>query len=646
MMNADSTHATQNVLRRFPVGAELQPDGNVHFRLWAPRRRAVEVGLLLHDGKVSEAAYHALTPEEDGYFSGLVPGEAGTHYLLRLDQSVVVVADPASRFQPRGCRGPSEVCASETFHWEHPAPSLSPRGQVLYELHIGTFTREGTWQAAAERLRELADLGITVLELMPIAEFPGGFGWGYDGVFQFAPYHRYGTPDDLRRFVDRAHGLGLGVILDVVYNHFGCFDSQLHELSEHYHSTEHASEWGGAINYDGPHCQAVRDYFLANARYWIEEFRLDGYRFDATQAIFDRSESHILRELIDAARAAAPDRSLYLIAENEPQDTRLLLPAAQGGFGLDALWNDDFHHAAHVRLTGANEAYYSDYQGTSQELLASAQHGFLYQGQLSLWQHKPRGSNTRGSNAHQFISFLENHDQVANSSDGLRVHQMTSPARFRAMTAYWLLMPQTPLFFQGQEYNSMQPFLYFADYQGHDARLVAQGRANFMKQFPSLATPEAQAHLHNPADPEVFSRSQLDPKQWEEHVVIREFHRDLLRLRRTDPVFARQSWDGLEGTILGNDAFLLHWSGVEDERRLVAVNFGCDLPIRPVPHPILALPHGWQWEVLWSSEAHEYGGRGTAPLVRDDGWHLPGESTVVLKPTRNGATANSTGAGS
>jgi len=616
-----------------PVGAEVQTDGSVHFRLWAPRRREVEVGLLEAGQSMREAHFQRLEAEPDGYFSGQVAARGGSRYVYRLDGETLV-ADPASRFQPEGSLGPSEVIDPTTFAWAHPAPSISPKGQVLYELHIGTFTPQGTWAAAADRLADLADLGITVLELMPLAEFPGKFGWGYDGVYPFAPYHCYGTPDEFRSFIDRAHQLGLGVILDVVYNHFGCFESPLHELSEHYHSSQHDSEWGGAINFDGPHCAPVRELFLANARYWIEEFQLDGFRFDATQAILDRSEPHILRELVAAARAAAPERALYLIGENEPQDTQLLRGAAEGGFGLDALWNDDFHHAAHVRLTGANEAYYSDYLGTSQELLSSARHGLLYQGQVSLWQHKPRGTSTRGLAAHQFISFLENHDQVANSSDGLRLHQMTSPARFRAMTAFWLLMPQTPLFFQGQEFNSMRPFLYFADYQEHDARLVAEGRACFLKQFPSLATPEAQAHLHSPADPSVFERSQLDPGEWQEQVVIRQFHRDLLALRRTDPTFARQSWDALDGATLGNDALIVHYGGATDEQRLIVVNFGCDLAVRPVAQPLLALPRDRAWNVLWSSEDHAYGGRGTAPLVREDGWHLPGDATVVLYPAK------------
>ena len=321
-------------------------------------------------------------------------------------------------------------------------------------MHIGTFTPEGTWEAALRELPGLAELGITLLEVMPVADFSGEFGWGYDGVNQFAPTRLYGQPDDFRRFVDRAHALGMGVLLDVVYNHFGPDGNYLQQFAEEYFTDRYANEWGEAINFDWPGSASVREFFLTNAVCWIEEYHLDGLRLDATQQIFDAGQSHILAELGQRVRSAAGKRSVYLVAENEPQETRLVRPLEQGGHGLDSLWNDDFHHSALVALKGHSEAYYSDYLGRPQEFISAAKWGYLYQGQRYSWQKKRRGAPGLDLAPANFVTFLENHDQVANSGRGLRVRQLTSPGRYRAMTALLLLGPGTPMLFQGQEFGS------------------------------------------------------------------------------------------------------------------------------------------------------------------------------------------------
>jgi maltooligosyltrehalose trehalohydrolase len=574
----------------------------------------------------------ALAAEEDGYFSGSAEAAAGQLYAYRLDDEESWFPDPASRFQPHGPSGPSQIIDPRAFNWTDNAwRGLEQIGQVTYEMHIGTFTPEGTWQAATQELPELARAGMNVLEIMPVADFPGQFGWGYDGVCFFAPTRLYGTPDDFRRFVDRAHGLGMGVILDVVYNHFGNFENSVTQFSDEYYTDRYENEWAKAINFDGEQAGPVREFFVANARYWIDEFHLDGYRFDATQSIFDASAEHILAEIAREVREAAGHRSVQLSAENERQEAQLARPVEAGGYGMDMLWNDDFHHSAVVCLTRRNEAYYSDYAGSAQELLAAIRHGYLYQGQLSAWQGKPRGTPSLDLPASAFVSYLENHDQVANSADGSRLTRLCSPARHRAMTTLWLLAPQTPLFFQGQEFSSSPPFLYFADHAEPQARLVAEGRGKFLSQFPSIATPEAQSQLSDPADPQTFQRCKLNFEERGSNAEIYRLHCDLLRLRREDPVFRRQRGDLLDGAVLSPDCLVLRFFDAADGDRLLMVNFGGDLTYAPGPQPLLAPPADQQWQVLFSSESLDYGGQGTPSLEPEQPLVIRGDAALVLK---------------
>src|SRR4051794_28835452 len=348
--------------RRRPVGAEPLDAGRTHFRVWAPARKRVAV--VIGDAVTDLAA------EADGYFSAEADAGPGATYRFRLDEDEYLYPDPASRFQPQGPHGPSEVIDPAAFRWNDRAwKGLSPRGRVIYELHVGTFTPEGTWQAALDHLPRLAELGVNVVEVMPVADFPGRFGWGYDGVDLYAPTRLYGRPDDFRAFVDRAHAAGIGVMLDVVYNHLGPDGNYLTQFSDSWFTDRHVTDWGEPINFYGPGSGPVREFYVANAAYWIREFHLDGLRLDATQNIYDRPENHVLAEVVRAARAAAGGRSIVIVAENEPQETRLVRAPERGGYGIDALWNDDFHHTAMVALTGRAEAYYGDYRGTPQELV-------------------------------------------------------------------------------------------------------------------------------------------------------------------------------------------------------------------------------------------------------------------------------------
>ncbi len=617
--------------RRLPVGAEVLADGGVHFRVWAPRRRRVEV--VLESGGPGAGASAALEPEGGGWFSGrLAAARPGSRYRYRLDGGEAF-PDPAARFQPDGPHGPSEVIDPRSFAWrDHGWRGVTLTGQVLYELHLGTFTPEGTWEGAIRRLADLAQTGITVVEVMPVADFPGRFGWGYDGVDLFAPTRLYGRPDDMRHFVDAAHALGLGVLLDVVYNHLGPDGNYLKQYSNHYFSDKHTTEWGEALNFDGPDNGPVREFFIANAAYWIDEFHLDGLRLDATQTLFDDSSEHILRAISRAARAAARGRNILLIAENESQQARLVRPAEQGGYELDGLWNDDFHHSACVALTGHREAYYHDFLGTPQELLSAIKHGYLFQGQRYAWQKQRRGTPTFGLPPAVFITYLENHDQVANSGRGLRLHQLSSPGRCRALTALFLLAPGTPMLFQGQEFASTRPFLFFADHNPELAKLVRKGRREFLAQFHSLAAPEWADILADPANPETFARCKIDWSERERHAEVHALHADALRLRREEPVFRAQQPGGTDGAVLGTQAFVLRFFGADGEDRLLLVNLGCDLHLAVAPEPLLAPPEGKRWEVQWSTEDPRYGGGSTPPVERDEGWHLPGETTMVLRP--------------
>ena len=621
-------------VRRFPIGAEIIREG-VHFRVWAPRRQKVEI--VIESGLEEKGAFISeLYREENGYFSGAVSdiGE-GALYRFRLDDEKPLYPDPASRFQPEGPHGPSQVVDPGLFTWNDEAwNGIELKGQVIYEIHLGTFTREGTWAAAMEELPELADFGITILEIMPIAEFPGRFGWGYDGVDLFAPMHLYGTPDDCRRFVDRAHALGLGVIIDVVYNHLGPDGNYLKQFSNDYFTTKYPCEWGEAINFDGENAGPVREFFLSNAAYWIEEFHFDGLRLDATQAIYDSSSKHILSEIGQHVRERAKGKNIIVVAEDELQQVMKLNPLESGGCGLDGLWNDDFHHSALVAITGHNDAYYTDYLGTPQEFISAMKWGYLFQGQRYKWQKKRRGTPAFGINPSSFIIYLENHDQVANSGLGLRCYALASLGNYRAMTALLLLTPNTPMLFQGQEFAASSPFLYFADHHTELNKMIEKGRFEFLAQFLNLATKDMHDLLDKPADPATFEKSKLDFSEREKHRHIYALYRDLLKLRKTDRAFNQQLTGAVDGAVLTQTAFVLRYFVDRDQDRLLLINFGIDTHLDPAPEPLLAPPVHSDWKILWSSEDPKYGGLGTAPPETEEGWRIPGQTAVVLYPSK------------
>lgn len=624
-----------SMTRRLPIGAEVVTNG-VHFRVWAPKAQTLEV-ILEHQG--GNSLSFQLEKEEHEYFAGLVKeATEGSLYRFRINGENFLYPDPASRFQPDGPHGPSQIVDPLNFKWnDQHWKGVRLEGRVIYEMHIGTFTQQGTWESAKGELLELADLGITMIEMMPVNEFPGKFGWGYDGVNLFAPTHLYGSPTHLRQFIDYAHALGIAVILDVVYNHLGPDGNYLRAFADHYFTHQYITEWGDAINFDGPDSKEVREFYIANAGYWIDEYHFDGLRIDATQNIYDSSSPHILSLISQQVRKIAPERLTYLVAESETQQTELVHPIEEGGCGLDALWNDDFHHSALVRLTGHNESYYTDYLGSPQEFISAIKYGYLYQGQWYLWQQKKRGSSSLHLNPAAFVTFIQNHDQIANSAHGLRIHLLTDPGNYRAMTALMLLAPGTPLLFQGQEFAATTPFYYFADHSPELAELVFKGRREYFKQFASISTPEIQACLPVPADAQSFIKCKLNFLDREYHAKEYALHRDLLRIRHNDSVFSVPRLGGIDGAVLSHDAFALRYFGDYEDTRLLIVNFGVDLNLSPAPEPLLAPPKGTTWEILWSSEDPRYGGGGTPPLTPDQHWLVLGHATVVLIPKKEGS---------
>lgn len=604
------------------LGAIVTDEG-VRFRLWAPQARTVEIAI--EDPQQKKLSLRSLG---DGYFGATDPYlKAGARYRYIVDGKGPF-PDPCSRYQPEGPHGPSMIVDHRAHRWRDSGWSgVEMRGQVIYELHIGAFTPVGNFHGALERLPHLQSLGATAVEVMPVAECPGRWNWGYDGVNLFAPSHRYGDYDAFKRFVDEAHRLGLAVILDVVYNHIGPDGNYLPQFSPSYFTDRYPTEWGPTFDFESA---GVRQFVLENACYWIREFHLDGLRLDATQSIFDFGQPHILAELSECTRAAAGGRKILLLAENEPQRATHLWPVAAGGFGFDAIWNDDFHHSARVALTGKREAYFHDYAGRAQEFVSTAKRGFLFQGQHYHWQQKARGEPL-STPLCSCIAFLQNHDQVANSLRSARVNTLASASRYRALTPFFLLMPQTPLLFMGQEFGATTPFYFFADHAAGLREKVYAGRRSFLAQFPGIATPIAQGLVADPAAESTFLRSKLEWQELIEHPETFRLHTELLALRREDAVLSQQDDRHLDGAVLGEHAFVLRWFDSRLGDRLLVVNLATEIHLDPAPEPLLAPPLKQAWELVLSSEETRYGGGGVINPLSDRGWRLPAETAVLFR---------------
>ena len=599
----------------FSLGASFLEDGRARFVVWAPLARKVEVHLLaprerLVPTEVGERGYHHAVVDEV---------EPGSLYLYRLDEGRER-PDPASRFQPQGVHGPSQVVSSH-FNWEDAGWLGRPlQDYIIYELHVGTFTPEGTFDALILHLDQLKELGITAIELMPVAQFPGARNWGYDGVYPFAVQNSYGGPDGLMRLVNACHKLGLAVVLDVVYNHRGPEGNYLGEFGPCF-SDGHKTLWGAAFNFDGPHSDEVRRFLIENALYWVTEFHIDALRLDAVHAIVDHSMAPFVAELAEAVhrRAEELNRRVHVIAESDLNDPRLVRLPEVGGCGLDAQWNEDFHRSLHALLTGERAGYYQDFGGLGQ-LAKAFTEGFVFSGQYSRYRRRRHGSSSRDVPAYKLVVFAQNHDQVGNRMLGERLSKLVPFEGLKLAAAAVLLSPFVPLLFMGEEYGETAPFQYFISHS--DAELVEAVRRGRCQEFEAFAWKGAPP---DPQDEGAFRRSRLnqDLGQQGHHRALREFYKELLRVRKELLALASLSKEEME--VFGFEEervlFVRRWSG--NSEVFAVFNFG------DAEATVVVSVPGGRWCRLLDSADERWQGKGSSlpEMLRSEG-----EAALTLGP--------------
>ncbi len=580
------------------LGASVH-EGGTTFRVWAPRCRTIDVML---EGRRPIP----LPPVGEGLFEATIPGvEAGVRYQYRLDGERHR-PDPVSRYQPEGVHGPSMVVDPARFQWtDQGFRGHALAGLVLYELHVGTFSAAGTFEGVIPYLAGLVDLGVTAIELMPIAEFPGSRNWGYDGVHLYAPQSTYGGPRGLRRLVDACHARGLAVALDLVYNHLGPEGNYLGEYGP-YFTDRYKTPWGHAVNFDGEDSAGVRRHFVDNVRAWVREFHLDGFRLDAIHAIHDASPLHILTEVAEATRAAGASlgRPIHVIAESHDNDRTIVIPAAEGGLGLDAVWSDDFHHALHSRLTGERAGYYVDFLG-GQGLERALTEGFAFQGQFSEYFGRPRGTPSADLPGERFVVFAQNHDQVGNRAQGERLGALVPFEALKLAAGLLFVAPAIPLLFMGEEYGETAPFQFFTSFLDRElADAVRRGRTTEFSRFAW------EGAVPDPGEPATFVRSRLNHAlaSAPRHRELREYYRQWLALRRQHPALGSAGKAGAQASLDASGTVL---TVTRESTGGPTLSLVANLGARP--HPWRGLPGGW---LLLDSEAKRFGGTGTtAPLA-------------------------------
>jgi len=617
-----------------PQGADCLSSGGVRYRIWAPEMERVEVVLFDEKGQSIRRSI-PLEDEENGFFSAVdEQGRVGDLYKFRLDGEGLF-PDPFSRWQPTEVFDPSMVIDPRSFSWQARDWERFPLAEsVIYELHIGTFTPEGTFRSAIDKLNHLVALGITTIEIMPVAAFPGQRNWGYDGVMLFAPDSSYGHPDDLRALVDAAHQRGLNVLLDVVYNHFGPDGNFLSSYSPHYFNPDKKTPWGDAINFSGPGAQHVRAVFLANVAYWMDEFRIDGFRIDATHEILDDSTPHILAEIARTVH----ERGGILVAEDDRNLARLAVRSADGGDGLDGLWADDFHHTVRVGLLQQREAYFANFTGTPQELQETLSHGWLYCGQVAPVQNDKRGTPTGKLRIDQFVHCISNHDQVGNRAFGERLNHLVKPGAYRAASALLCLTPSTPMLFMGQEWAASTPFLYFTDHKPELGKLVTEGRRREFKDFfEAVHETREISDIPDPQGEETYRRSKLD---WEEiqedtHRQMLALYRELLELRKNLPALRRRSRETLSVKLLDEHVVGIRIQETKHSGLLILVDLLGGHTCHPGKSELTTLPSGWTWQPFLSSNERRFGGTRSSPTdISIDRISMPEPEVILLKPAQ------------
>ncbi|HEY0330057.1 MAG TPA: malto-oligosyltrehalose trehalohydrolase [Rhodopseudomonas sp.] len=586
-------------------GPEVHHDGGVLFRLWAPSQS--EVALVLEAD-----APRTMHRTDLGWHSLLVPdARPGTRYRFRLADGLEV-PDPASRYQPEDVHGPSEV-VDAAFAWSDRGWRGRPWEEaVVYELHVGAFTAEGTFAAAIERLDYLAELGVTAIELMPVAEFPGARNWGYDGVLLFAPDASYGRPDDMKALVDAAHARGIMVFLDVVYNHFGPDGNYLAAYAPIFND-QHQTPWGDAVNYDAAGSETVREFVIQNAIYWIDEFHLDGLRFDAVHAIKDDSDPHLLAEIPSRLRAGGLNRPIHLMLENEENEVARLARDVDGEpQQYTAQWNDDLHHVLHAAASGETSGYYAEYAGDTEKLGRALAEGFAFQGDHMRYSDRSRGQPSRHLPPTAFVGFIQNHDQIGNRAFGDRLTSFAPAAAVEAAAAVYLLLPQIPMLFMGEEFGSSRPFPFFCDFSGALADAVREGRRKEFARFPEFADPKMREAIPDPGAAATFEAAKLD---WNEprsalHAQWLELYRALLAIRHREiiPRLKHIGGNSARFKVLGRLAVEIDWTLPGGAHLNLIANLS-DQPLPGVTPPggrrlwpttpveTASLP---AWQVLWT----------------------------------------------
>jgi maltooligosyltrehalose trehalohydrolase len=615
---------------KLPFGSSVESDG-IRFRIWAPDARQVSVVI---EGDAPTCSL--MQRGTGGFHHAFVAGVgAGTRYRFSLDGELV--PDPASRSQPDGVCGASEAIAVDAFAWSDDAwPGVRADDLVIYELHIGTFTLPGTFDAAIQRLDDLAKLGVTAIELMPVAGVAGTRNWGYDGVALFAPSVTYGGPHGLKRFVDAAHRRGLGVILDVVYNHFGPEGNYLPSVTGgRIFNPRHQTPWGSAVNFDGPWSAPVRDFVLQNALYWAHEYHVDGLRLDAAHAMVDESPVHIVREIAGALHGL--ERPRLVMAEDDRNERRLVLPASESGFGLDAVWADDLHHQLRRFVAGDRDAYFRSFGGTMSDVVETLRRGWFFEGQWSDHHSAPRGTPAADLSPRAFVHCIQNHDQIGNRALGDRLHESITLAEYRVLSALLLTSPYTPLLFMGQEWAASSPFQFFTDFPGELGALVTAGRQQEFAEFSAFRASEERSEVPDPQAEETFLRSRL---RWSEraaspHAQILALYEALLELRRSSPALRRRERGTFAVEALSDDTMALRREAADGRPVVFLAQFGNGTHWLGADHPLLALPAGEQWSVVLDTEDARFGGDGGVSTISETGAVLlRGVGGVILATAR------------
>ena len=585
-------------------GAEARED-HVSFRTWATGKRTVSV-VIFGDDEQIQRVFPMKLDGSGYYFAVDTESGPGTLYKYRLDGKLV--PDIASRFQPKGVHGPSEVVDGRLFSWTDSGwkpPGLSD--VVIYELHVGTFTAKGTFAAIPARFDHLKSIGVNAIELMPIADFAGDRNWGYDCVSIYAPSRAYGRPDDLRAFVNAAHEAGLAVILDVVYNHLGPDGNYMGVYSKRYFNKAHKTPWGAAFTLDAPDAIAVRRHFSENAPYWMKEYHVDGFRLDATHAIPDASPTHLVQEIAEEVQPLGG----FVVCEDPRNERKLILPRQQGGYGCDAVWADDFHHVVRVQMTGENEGYMGYFKGTTEELLKTLREGWLFTGELQK-DGIPRGTSGADIEPEHFVHCISNHDQVGNRAYGERLNQTVSPEAYRAASALLLTGPYTPMLFMGQEWATSAPFLYFTDHHDELGKGVTEGRRKEFADFSEFRDPEKRARIPDPQAISTFMSSKLNWAEIDQapHLATLQLYRDFIEFRKKElPNRNRDCWRVDQ---IASYAIATRYRRSNAGDILIVFQLVPDEVMLDFDHELLWPGNGRNWSVLASTNQVNYGGKGAA----------------------------------